>query len=182
MVKNKKIVLVLGVALSVLCFCACGEKEPDVTSASVSVTTSVPAKSDTSVVATVSEQEVPPAADDDYVKKAQYADDDSGIYAFAIVLNDTVPAKGLVEILFYGMNGDTETQVCCYEAEYERGDNGLYEIKRFYDGNVDVNDHQKQELKIPVTFGATVRATRVEATLIVNDSERIALYSVDIRK
>lgn len=93
-----------------------------------------------------------------------------------------MPTEGLVELLFYGMNGDTETQVCCYEAKYEREDNGLYEIRRFYDGNVDLNDHQKQELKVPVTFGAAVRATRVEATLIVNDSERIPLYSLNIRE
>lgn len=96
-----------------------------------------------------------------YIKKIQKASEESGIYSLILYFNDTVPDKGEIKVLFYSDETGFDTQVAIYQAQYERS-NGLYEIHTFLDNLVDVNYHGKDELKIPITFGATVRAKRAE--------------------
>lgn len=106
-----------------------------------------------------------------YIKKAAKACDEGGIYSLTLTFNNTIPAIGEVKFLFYNDESGVETVVCTYQAMYERSADGIYETKCLYNSDVDVNYHGKTELKIPVSFGATVRGKRAEVYLIENGNE-----------
>ncbi len=106
-----------------------------------------------------------------YIKKISKACDENGIYSLIINFNNTIPANAEMKFLFYNDETGIETVVCTYQAMYERNADGIYETKCLYNGDIDVNYHNKTELKIPVTFSATVRAKRAEIYLVENGNE-----------
>lgn len=107
-----------------------------------------------------------------YIAKYSIGDDESqGIYAIVITYSDKVPEKGTLTYKFYNDESGMETTVATYVVNYEKDSNGKFETREFLDGEVYINQHKKDEMKINITFGASIRAKRCELFLETNGKE-----------
>lgn len=106
-----------------------------------------------------------PSADElsKYFKSVQVAADDTGIYAVVLKMSDLIADKGSLELVYYGAVGTPQENsvVTTFVIDYFTNDDGTYELRTFYDGEVYQNRHNLTEFKYTLEFGASVRAKDV---------------------
>lgn len=112
------------------------------------------------------------------IEKIQGASDDSGIYAFIVTLSNKAADKGSLEYLYYGPKGSAQENeiVCTFTADYYKEESGTFDIRTYYDGQVNTHLAHKSSVKVDNTFGATVRAGLVIVSYTPDGGEKQEIY------
>lgn len=123
----------------------------------------------------------PPTPQDNVIAKINGGADEVGIYSVVVRLTEQAADKGVVEMVYYGAKGSPqeESVVNTFRIEYGREDDGTFEIRTFYDGEVYQNQHHKDEVKVVNTFGATLRAGSVVISYTPDGGETQEIFRAD---
>ncbi len=130
------------------------------------------------------EAETPAASSetaDNAIAEINGAADKNGIYSIVIRLTDQAADKAEIEMVYYGQKGTPQENsiVNKFRIEYEKGADGTYEIRTFFDGEVYQNQHQKAEVKVVNTFGAALRAGTVIISYTPDDGDTQEIFRAD---
>lgn len=109
------------------------------------------------------------------------ASDKAGIYAIVLRLKKGAPDKGSFDMTFYGEKGSPQENsiVNTFRLDYWTNDDGTFEIRTFYDGEVYSNKHNQAEMKFTHEFGASLRAGSVIITFTPGDGETVEILRED---
>lgn len=114
----------------------------------------------------------------EFIKKVIGASEEKGIYSFGLTLSDKAPEKGTLEYIYYGQKdtGEENVIICTYTANYYKDGAGLYDVMCYYDGNIDVHQSNKSEVKVVCTFGALTRAGSVIVFMTPDGGEKTQIF------
>ncbi|MBQ0126236.1 MAG: hypothetical protein KBS59_07955 [Clostridiales bacterium] len=115
------------------------------------------------------------------IEKITGAADEKGIYAIVLTLSDKAADIGVVEMIYYGINGSPQENsvVNTFRIEYYKEDAGTYEVRTFFDGEVYQNYHHQSKVKVNNTFGASIRAGKVIISYMPEGGEMTEIYRAD---
>ena len=191
-----KTAAVLMILLSVISLASCdsgtdsektGKKHPKTTETTVEATETAPAAKTTdgdpalpatTPTAPETTPETTPDKGSDMIAKINGAADDVGIYAVVVRLDDKAADKGTFEMVYYGAKGTPQENsvVNTFRIEYWKNDDGTFEIRTFYDGEVYQNQHKKDTVKVTNEFGAALRAGSVIITYTPDGGETVEIF------
>lgn len=148
----------IAIAACIIFAAACDSKPNQESKAESQASTESSAESSAeSKAESVAESSADPA-DLSYIKITG-ASDKAGIYAITIKLKNGAPDKGSFDMTFYGEKGSPQENsiVNTFHLDYWTNDDGTFEIRTFYDGEVYANKHKQTEMKFTHEFGAGLR-------------------------
>lgn len=181
----KTAALVLTLVTAVL-FSACesGSGNTDPTSsptATEDVTVTPEPQGEVTPAPTEAPEDDPTEKPKNTVAKINGGADDVGIYAIVVRLTDQAADKGKVELVYQGAKGSPQENsvVNTFVIEYYKEDAGTFEIKTFFDGEVYLNQHHKDEVKVTNEFGANLRAGNVTITYTPDGGETQEIFRAD---
>ena len=180
----KSATLILSV-ICILSLAACGgdpaEKSTEQTSSQSSVETENNQSDPVSSEPESTSSEASPEAPESTIAKISGAADDVGIYSVVVKLTDEAADKGKVEMVYYGPKGSPQEKsiVNTFRIEYYKDSSGKFEIQTFSDGEVYQNLHQKEQVNVTNTFGATTRAGNVIISYTPDGGETQEIFKAD---
>lgn len=120
-------------------------------------------------------------SENNQIVKITGAADKEGIYTIVVTLKEGAAPKGVIELTYYGAKGTPQENdvVNRFRIEYYQKESGKYEASTYYDGNLYSNYHDKDQLKVNNTFGATLRAGLVVITYTPDGGETIEIYKAE---
>lgn len=138
-------------------------------------------KTEPNIVTSEEQDNTESQPENDVIEKIIGGADESGIYSIVITLSDSIADKGKVEMVYYGAEGSAQegAVVNTFVIDYSKNSDGTYEINTFYDGEVYMNLHKKESVKVNNTFGANVRAGSVIITYTPDGGETTEIYRAD---
>ena len=107
------------------------------------------------------------------IAKVQVTADNGGIYATVITLKSGAADKGVIEMTYRGTKGSAQEDVIVntFRIEYAKSEDGTYEIRTFYDGEVYQNQHKKSEVKVVNEYSAAFRTGDITVTYTPDGGE-----------
>ena len=160
-----------------------GEEESQISTQSESEE-STPVSEDESEDESEEESETSETSADDpstEIAKINGGADDVGIYSVVVRLTDKAADKGTVELVYHGAKGSPQENsiVNTFRIEYYKEASGTFEISAFFNGEIYLNQHHKDEVKVTNTFDATLRAGDVTITYTPDGGEEQEIFKAD---
>ena len=164
---------------------ACGDPIKE-SSGSITSSTGIETGSDTSADSSADEpesqsSEASSVSPSNAIAKINGGADEVGIYSVVVRLTDNAADKGVVEMVYHGAKGSPQENsiVNTFRIEYYKQSSGTYEINTFYNGEVYQNLHNKDEVKVVNTFGATLRAGDVIISYTPDGGDTQEIFRAD---
>lgn len=181
---KKNLIKSATLILSVICMlslAACGGDPAENSTEPTSSQSSVETESNQSDPVSSEPESTSSEAPESTIAKISGAADDVGIYSVVVKLTDEAADKGKVEMVYYGPKGSPQEKsiVNTFRIEYYKDSSGKFEIQTFSDGEVYQNLHQKEQVNVTNTFGATTRAGNVIISYTPDGGETQEIFKAD---
>lgn len=174
-----------AVVICMFLLSACGDPIKE-SSGSITSSTDIETESDTSADSSADEpesqsSEASSVSPSNAIAKINGGADEVGIYSVVVRLTDNAADKGVVEMVYHGAKGSPQENsiVNTFRIEYYKQSSGTYEINTFYNGEVYQNLHNKDEVKVVNTFGATLRASDVIISYTPDGGDTQEIFRAD---